>query len=182
MDLGIITEGQLNLIKEIRKFWEQQVMWMRFYIQSAVREDPDLQAVLNRLFVNSRDFYYLLLVFFGRSAAERFASFITAHMSRIVSLIDALKANDQETVNRLTVELNENANEWAAFLAQMNPYWEEMQWRQLLQSFVGQTINEVISIMAGEYEEGIRIFDNIENIAYDIADYLAKGIIFSFVP
>ena len=84
---------------------------MQFYIQSAVREDPDLQAVLNRLFVNSRDFYYLLLVFFGRSAAERFASFITAHMSRIVSLIDALKANAQETENRLTIEMNKKANQ-----------------------------------------------------------------------
>lgn len=182
MEFGIITEGQLNLIKEIRKFWEQQVMWMRFYIQSAVRDDPDMPAVLNRLFINSRDFYYLLIVFFGRSAAERFASFITAHMSRIVSLIDALKSNDQETVNRLTVELNENASDWAAFLGQMNPYWEETQWRQLLQSFVGQTINEVVAIMSGDYEEGIRIFDNIENVAYEIADYLTKGIIFSFVP
>ncbi|MGI6734061.1 MAG: hypothetical protein ACOX4J_07850 [Anaerovoracaceae bacterium] len=64
----------------------------------------------------------------------------------------------------------------------MNPYWEETQWRQLLQSFVGQTINEVVAIMSGDYEEGIRIFDNIENVAYEIADYLAKGIIFSFVP
>ncbi len=182
MDTGIITEGQLNLIKEVRKFWEQQVMWMRFYIQSAIRDDPDMPAILNRLFANSQDFYYLLIVFFGRPAAERFASFITAHMSRIVSLIDALKNNDQETVNRLTVELNQNANDWAAFLAQMNPYWEEIQWKQLLQSFVSQTVNEIVAIMAGNYEEGIRIFDNIEQVAYDIADYLAKGIVASFIP
>ena len=138
MDLGIITEGQLNLIKEIRKFWEQQVMWMRFYIQSAVREDPDLQAVLNRLFINSRDFYYLLLVFFGRPAAERFASFITVHMSRIVSLIDALKANDQETVNRLTVELNENANECSVSCSD-EPLLENAM-ETAVTEFVGQTI------------------------------------------
>ncbi len=182
MGTGIITEGQLNLIKEVRKFWEQQVMWMRFYIQSAVRDDPDMPTIIRRLFANSQDFYYLLMVFFGRSAAERFASFITAHMSRIVHLIDALKNNDQETVNRLTVELNENANDWAAFLGQMNPYWEETQWRQLLQSFVSQTVNQIVAIMAEDFEEGVRIFDNIENIAYEIADYLANGIIRSFTP
>ncbi|HZK01851.1 MAG TPA: hypothetical protein VFC96_03210 [Anaerovoracaceae bacterium] len=181
MDTGIITIGQLNLIKEIRRFWEQQVMWMRFYIQSAIRNDPDMTVVLQRLFANSQDFFYLLLVFFGRAAAERFASFITAHMSRIVALIDAMKNNDQAAINQLTVELNQNANNFAAFLGQMNPFWEERQWRQLLQSFVGQTIDEIVAIMAGQYEEGVRIFDNIENIAYEIADYLAKGIISSFI-
>ena len=180
MEFGIITEGQLNLIKEIRKFWEQQVMWMRFIFKAPygmIRYARSAQQTVYKF-----PGFLLFVDRFGRSAAERFASFITAHMSRIVSLIGALKSNDQETVNRLTVELNENASDWAAFLGQMNPYWEETQWRQLLQSFVGQTINEVVAIMSGDYEEGIRIFDNIENVAYEIADYLAKGIIFSFVP
>jgi hypothetical protein len=102
-------------------------------------------------------------------------------MANLGQLMDALMNNDQEAANRLTVALNQNAKEMAAFLDLMNPYWEEEQWRQLLYNLVSLTINQMVARLAGNYEEDLVIFDNIEENAYQIADYLANGIIHSFV-
>ena len=180
MGTDTVTSGQLNLIKELRRFWEQQVMWMRFFIISKIAGHDDLEYVTQRLFSNSRDFFYLLRVFFGDAQAERFARFLTFHMSNIGQLIDALKNNDRETADRLTVQLNQNAREMASFFAQMNPFWEEEQWTQLLYNLVTLTINQIVARLSGNYADDIITFDKNDENAYKIADYLANGIIYSF--
>jgi hypothetical protein len=174
------TFAQMNLIKGLRKFWEQQVLWMRSFIISNIEELDDLPYVTQRLFRNSEDFIYLLEVFFGREQAERFASFITVHMSRIMYLIDALKNNDQASVDRLTQELNRNADEMAGFFALMNPFWMEEQWRMYLYNLVSLTVNQIVARLADNYQEDIRIFDQIEENVYAMSDYMAQGIMYSF--
>ncbi|MGI6728311.1 MAG: hypothetical protein ACOX4P_07175 [Anaerovoracaceae bacterium] len=180
MDSDNFTFEQVNLMKEVRRFWEQQVMWMRFFIISTVEGLKDLPVVTQRLFLNPRDFYYLLRIFFGDAEANRFADFLTFHMSNLGHLLKALMNNDQEAANRFTVDLNRNAKEMASFLSQMNPYWEEERWTELLYNLVSLTINQMVARIAGNYAEDIEIFDKNEENAYKIADYLSKGIIYSF--
>lgn len=175
-----ITQGQLNLINEIRRFWEQQVMWMRFFIISTIENRPDLPQVTERLYANSRDFFYLLRVFFGDAQAQRFARFLTFHMANLGQLLYAIMNNNQEEANRITAALNQNANEMALFFSTMNPFWEEEQWRQLLFNLVRLTTDQMVAHLGGDYAESISIFDRNEENAYNIADYLAKGIIQSF--
>ena len=180
MDNQTYSSGELNLIKELRRFWSQQVQWMRHFIISSAEELDDLPMVMQRLYANSSDFFYLLRVFFGSAQAERFARFLTFHMATLGQLIQALMRKDQAEADRLTVELNRNAREMAVFLDLMSPYWEEEQWYQLLYNLVSLTINEMVARIADNYEEDIEIYDRIEENAYNIADYLANGIIYNF--
>jgi hypothetical protein len=175
-----LVSSHLNVYKELRRFWEQQVLWMRSFIISSVDELDDLVPVTERLFRNANDFLLLLQAIFGRRQSERFASFITAHMSRIRELIDAMKRGDQENIDRLTAELYENAETMASIFAMMNPFWQEEQWNLFLYNFVNLTIQQIVARLARDHEAGIRIFDEVENNIYRIADYMAEGIIFSF--
>ena len=49
-----------------------------------------------------------------------------------------------------------------------------------LYNFVNLTIQQIVARLARDHEAGIRIFDEVENNIYRIADYMAEGIIFSF--
>jgi hypothetical protein len=46
----------------------------------------------------------------------------------LMTLINAMKNNDVETVNANTKRLYQLADELATFLAQINPYWSQDTW------------------------------------------------------
>ncbi|MDD4583627.1 MAG: acetylglutamate kinase [Eubacteriales bacterium] len=174
------TYTEMNFISEIRKIWLNQAMWMRSFIVSTLENLGDTMAVTKRLFENADDFNNLLKVFFGEQVAENFAGLLSNHMSNLWQLVIAEKNKDSETADKSTVALYQNADEIAAFLAQINPYWEEEKWKSLIYEHISMTIKEIELRLEGKYEEAISVYDSIEENAYLIGDYMAKGIIETF--
>ncbi len=52
--------GQVNLMNELRKLWEQHVVWTRLFLVSAFGDLPDLEATTKRLLRNPTDFANVL--------------------------------------------------------------------------------------------------------------------------
>jgi len=177
---NVISKAQADLSDHIRMLWEQHVVWTRLTILSLVFNLPDVDLVTNRLLRNPKDFEALLKPLYGEMAAARFAELFTEHLIIAAELVKAAKAGDSNAAADAEKRWYANADEIAAFLASINPYWSEESWKTMLYDHLAMTKNEAVNMLTGKYEDGITIFDQIEKQALDMADMMTNGIVNQF--
>jgi hypothetical protein len=175
-----LTLKQLQLSNTMRRLWTEHVLWTRFFIVSTAFNLPDLQFVTNRLLQNPVDFAKVLTPFYGEEIAMEFQRLLTEHLAIAGQLVNAAKAGNNEEADRQQKLWYANAEKIAKFLASINPYWSEREWRDLLFSHLRMTEDEAIDILTGHYEKSIRDFDMIQAEALRMADVMTNGIIRQF--
>lgn len=141
---------------------------------------PDVDLVTNRLLRNPEDFEALLRPLYGERIASGFADLLTSHLVIAAELVNAAKEGDSEAAAEAEARWYENADEIAAFLGSINPYWSAQQWRNMLYDHLALTKAEAVSILTGNYEESIALFDQIERQALGMADLMTAGIVQQF--
>jgi hypothetical protein len=171
-----ISRAHLDLNNTLRLLWEQHVWWTRSFIISVAADLPDLDAVTARLLQNPRVFQAVLEPLYGPGIAAEFARLFTEHLTIAAELVQAAKAGDAARAADAERRWYINADEIARFLARINPFWSQMQWRTMLGEHLALTKDEAVAILSGNYEQSIRIFDQIELQALEMADVMTEGL------
>ena len=172
--------GQLNLMNELRKLWEQHVVWTRMFLISSLEELPDLEATTNRLLRNPFDFAKVLEIFYGKQKAETFRGLLEEHLTIAASIVSNAKQGNTKAVEQYSKLWYRNADQIAALLAGINPRWAEDDWRNLMYDHLRMLTDELMARLSGEYNKDIILFDMIEEQALAMADVMAAGIIKQF--
>ncbi|MPM01316.1 hypothetical protein SDC9_47556 [bioreactor metagenome] len=175
-----LSPKQQQLYNTLRRLWMEHVLWTRFFIVSTAFDLPDLEYVTNRLLRNPADFAYVLRPLYGSERAMRFANLLTDHLQIAGQLVNAAKAGDTGSADRLREKWYLNASEIASFLSELNPCWDVITWRELLYDHLKMTENEATYILSGEYTAGIDQYAAIQEEALIMADVMARGIIGQF--
>jgi hypothetical protein len=175
-----ISRRELELSNHLRMLWEQHIAWTRMFIISAIDNLRDLELVTNRLLRNPRDFEKALRPFYGNEIASRFDDLLTEHLVIAAELVIAAKAGDAEAAADAERRWYANADEIAHFLASINPFWSEEEWRSMLYEHLALTKTEAVSRLTGDYETNIAIYDEIEAQALGMADVMTEGIVRQF--
>ena len=175
-----ISRAEFDLNNNIRMLWEQHVFWTRLTILSMVFGLPDVDVVTKRLLRNPKDFEAALRPLYGDRIASRFADLFTRHLVIAAELVKAAKAGNSRAAADAEKRWYANADEIAAFLASINPYWSEENWKNMLYKHLAMTKSEAVSLLTKKYEESISIFDEIEKQALEMADYITYGIVRQF--
>lgn len=148
-----------------------------FFIISTAADLHDLEAVTNRLLQNPKDFAKLLQPIYGVKMAGRFQELFTQHLLIAADLVNAAKNAEVSKANDARKRWYENADEIAGFLSSVNPCWDETKWKTMLYSHLEMTEKEATLRLRGNYAADIQMFDNIENEALKMANYMYCGII-----
>ena len=90
------------------------------------------------------------------------------------------KAANMAKADELRKRWYANADEIAAFLSLINPYWNQQKWRDMMYSHLSMTEKEAALRLKKEYPKDIKMFEHIEKEALDMADYMSTGIIRKF--
>lgn len=175
-----VSKAEADLKNYLRMLWEQHVVWTRLTILSIAFGLPDVDLVTNRLLQNPRDFEAALKPLYGDKIASRFSALLTSHLVIAAQLVKAAKAGDNATVADVEKRWYANADEIAAFLASINPYWSQDNWRAVLYKHLALTKAEAVDILTKNYSDGISTFDKIEKQALEMADIMIYGIIKQF--
>jgi len=175
-----VSQRQLDIIKTIWRLWVEHVLWTRFFIVSAVFSLDDLDAVTKRLLQNPADFARVLRPFYGAMKAKEFEELFTAHLLIAADLVNAAKAGNEAEVKAQRAKWYENAEQIAAFLGGINPFWSEESWRSMLFEHLRMTENEAVQMLTGKYAESIAQYDAIQRQALMMADEMSQGIIRQF--
>ncbi|HVI41847.1 MAG TPA: hypothetical protein VM577_14450 [Anaerovoracaceae bacterium] len=176
-NVNCITYGQMNLINTLRKFWLDLPMWRRAYLISYAANFDNLDVIGNKLYNAPTDLGNVLEVFFGESIARKIEGMIREQIVIGLEILRAERTGNTEAINENTRRLYQNVDQMAAYLAQINPNWDEQTWKDLLYNYYETTILEMVTVLTGKYEEAVTLYESMENQALNIADYMAKGII-----
>lgn len=168
------------LMNTFRKLWEQHVMWTRSFIISTAADLGDLELVTQRLLRNPSDMAAVLRPFYGDNIADTFQKLFTEHLTIAGDLVNAAKAGDTAKAAELEKKWYANADDIAAFMEKINPYWSSRQWQTFLYDHLKMTKDEAVFRLSGRYAEDIKIYDSIEAEALQMADYMTRGILQQF--
>lgn len=175
-----LNYGQMNLMNGLRKLWEEHVVWTRLFIISALAGLPDLDTATKRLLRNPSDFAKVLGIYYGRQKADAFRELLEEHLKIGASIVENAKQHNEKAVEQYSKLWYGNADRIAAFLAGINPYWPEDEWKNLLHDHLRMTTDEVMARLAGEYVKDAIIFDMIQEQALAMADVMAAGMVRQF--
>lgn len=175
-----ISKAEADLTNALRMLWEQHIAWTRMTIISMIAGLPDVDLVTQRLLRNPMDFEKALKPFYGNRIASKFSDLFKSHLVIAAELVKSAKAGNKEAAANAEKRWYANANEIAAFLASINPYWSQEDWKAMLHEHLALTKSEAVDILTGNYAKGITVYDEIEKQALKMADVMAKGIVKQF--
>ena len=176
----VFTKAEVELMEHLRLLWEQHVAWTRMTIISIAESLPDVDLVTKRLLQNPIDFELALKPFYGEKLAFELAQLFIDHLVIAAELVKAAKAGDEAAAAAAEKRWYANADEIAAFLGRINPYWSEENWRMMLYEHLSLTKSEAVAMLTAKFEVGIEVYDEIELQALMMADVMAAGIIKQF--
>jgi len=168
--------GQVNMIYSTRALWRDLANWTRSYLISIFLGVGYQEAVFLRLYRIPNEFGEFFRFLFGQEIAERHINLLSQHIMILQSVIHSVLAGDQAAVNHNTARLYQNADERAAFLAEINPFWDEIQWKSLFYQYNNLTFQELTTFITQNYDLNINIFDTLLDHALKMGDYYAEGL------
>lgn len=166
----------MNTIIHATSIWKDMSIWTRAYIYSAVAGIGSQEVVFERLYRISADFANTFQLIFGNEIAERYSNLLSNQVIILREIVNGQINGNVNGVNENTVRLYQNADERAAYLAQINPFWSQNEWRNLIRTYLGMTLDESTRILARDYSSEIMIFDRLLFEAGQIADYFSLGL------
>lgn len=171
---------QVDLINEMRELWEEHIAWTRMAIISMVENLSDVDLVTKRLLRNPSDFAMVLSSLYGDKIASKFEELFKDHLVIASELVKAVKSGDDKAAEDAEKRWYDNADKLAKFLASINPYWTEDLWKDMLYKHLDQTKYQAASRIKKNYEDDIKIYDDIQNQVMKMADMMSEGIMRQF--
>jgi hypothetical protein len=175
-----MSGNMTELMNYFRLLWEQHVEWTRMAVMGIINQLPEAELILQRLLRNATDFANALAPFYGEEAAREFGRLFTEHITIAGELVQAAVAGDSNAVTDADRRWRENADQIAAFLASINPYWREDDWSAMLYEHLDLLGSNVENMIANKDAESISGYDEIEMQALEMADMMAEGIMMQF--
>jgi len=173
-----LTYEQMNLIYDIRMFWFDLIDWVRALMLSKYNDVGNEDEVYARLQQVVAEYVNNLNEFFGETpGANELQVELNAYVSLIDSLITAQKAGNTEEIDRITRQLYQNADERAASVSSINPFWDENEWRTRLYNNLRSTLEESTMFLTGDYARNLDIFSTLMDQAESSSDYFAQGLL-----
>lgn len=175
-----ISEAELKLHDQMRLLWGQHSEWTRMAIMGIVEHLPDADFISARLLRNPDDFAEALRPFYGRENAAEVARLIRDHLVIAAQLVTAAAAGNSAEAVRLEKLWYANADAWADFFNQLNPFWPANILRPMLHEHLVLVKAEAVDLINKNYAASIAAFDKNELHVLEIADFMSGGIIRQF--
>lgn len=173
--LRCLTRGQVDAIHEIRMYVYELVGWTRAYLISRYAGAGNADVLLGRLDRAVSEFGGMLAYVFGQEAADEVVQLLYTHIDLMTSMISAQIEGDTEAANEATRLLYENARETTSVLARMNPFWDETELRNAINTYIQDTIEKSTTFLIGDYDRNINIFAQLLRRADSTGNSLALG-------
>jgi hypothetical protein len=165
----------------MRSLWEDHVYWTRMAVISLTENLPDAKATVARLLENQAQIGAAIKPYYGAAASKKLGSLLRQHILIAADLVAAAKSGDKAAVAKQQARWQANADQIAAFLNSANPQnWKLGALRGMLYQHLGLTTNEVVDRLEHKWGASVRVADQINSQALEMADMLTAGIVAQF--
>jgi hypothetical protein len=166
---------------DMRKLWEDHIVWTRGFIISVAHDLPDAGPTATRLLQNQVDIGDALEPFYGAANADAVTALLTEHILIAADLLTAAKAGDGDAVAEALAAWYENGEEIAQALSALNPRnWDEDELSEMMVEHLDTTLAEALSRLGGNFAQDIADYEVVHHHILEMADFLSNGIIRQF--
>lgn len=166
---------------EMRKLWEDHIVWTRQVIISVAHDLPDADPTTQRLLANQVDIGNAFRRFYGNSVGNRLTQLLTEHIVIAAQILTAAKAGDDAGVARASAAWTVNADQIARLWADINPRsWPFAEMQAHMQEHLALTLDEAVLRLTGDFAGDIAKYDEVHDSILEMADMLSAGIIRQF--
>jgi hypothetical protein len=169
-----------TLRQDMRKLWNDHVVWTRDYVIAAVGDQPDQQAAAARLMKNQEDLGTAIAVYYGKPAGDKLTGLLKEHIAIAVDLIKFAKAGDKAAQQQADAKWHRNGEDIADFLSKANPNWPRAALVDAMNMHLSTTTDEVVARLTKNWDADVRAFDAVYAHILKMSDTLADGIIKQF--
>ena len=166
---------------QMRKLWEDHIVWTRQFIVSFVADLPDTNTAAGRLLANQDDIGDAIKPFYGDDAGEALSALLRDHILIAADILTAAKEDDSAGVEEANARWHDNANEIADLLAAANPNrWSQDEMREMMAEHLEWTLAEAVARLNADWDADVAAYDRIHTDILHMADMLSIGIIKQF--
>jgi hypothetical protein len=166
---------------QMRKLWEDHIVWTRQFIVSSVADLPDTNTAAGRLLANQDHIGDAIKPYYGDEAGEALSGLLRDHILIAADILNAAKSGDSAGVGEANARWHDNANEIADFLAAANPTnWAQDEMREMMAEHLEWTLAEAVARLNAEWDDDVAAYDRIHRDILHMADMLSIGIIKQF--
>jgi hypothetical protein len=178
-----LTQEQMNIIINSQRLWLELAFTIRNLMMAVIRDPERTQSAANRLYnIVETNFYNYLRLFYGPDVAQQLVNYLSNFITYMWRLFEGISTNNTEEMNSNVVKLYENADQVSSYLASINLYWNEQQWKDFLYQSIRVTIDEAMALASKDFEKEYQIFNRLSDLATLMGDYTARGIIARSAP
>jgi hypothetical protein len=169
-----------ELRTDMRKLWEDHVVWTRNVILCIIDDLPGADQAVNRLLKNQDDIGNAIKPVYGDEAGKRLTALLRTHITQAADLLKAAKKSDQPEFDRLNKLWFQNADEISAFLSDANPHWKLADMKKMMHDHLTLTLEEAVARQKKDYAADVIAYDKVHDEILAMADMLSDGIIQQF--
>jgi hypothetical protein len=176
-----ITHAELTLRRDMRRLWEDHIVWTRLAIISLTTGSPDTEATVGRLLRNQTDIGNAVKPFYGKAAGNKLTAELRRHILIAADLIAAAKAGDAGKLADAQNRWRQNGDDIAALLNSVNPrFWKLPALKAELRMHLKLTTEEAVARLNGSWTADVAAYDEIHHHALHVADLLSTGLVKQF--
>ena len=165
---------------DMRKLWEDHIVWTRMVIVGIVAGSADTNAALTRLLDNQTDIGNAIKPFFGDAAGTQLTGLLRQHILIAGQLLTAAKNGDSAAFATAKTNWYANAHDIAGFLAGANTAWPLAELDAAMKMHLDQTLAEAVARLSGDWTGDVAAYDAVHLHILHMADILSDGIIAKF--
>lgn len=172
-----LTYDQLNIMITVQKLWIRFAMWIRTYLRALIYDTRNLNLNTNMINSLPSEVYNLFSIFFGTEIAENMKNLFFQFFQVMMQVAEAMKYGDQISTDARIIKWYQVADEISSYLARINVYWDENQWKYLIYEYIKLKTGEINAIIQGDDEAERELYDLVENVNFLMSNYMARGMI-----
>ncbi|MBI4337798.1 MAG: hypothetical protein HY683_08245 [Chloroflexi bacterium] len=178
---ALSSPAAVDLRVDMRKLWEDHVIWTRMYIVSVAADLPDKDLTARRLLQNQEDIGNAIKPYYGNEAGAQLTALLKEHILGAARLLDAAKAGDAAKADSAIARWYDNGDDIAAFLSTTNPtYWPPAPMQAQMKVHLDLTLVEATDRLKGDYGGDIQAYDQVHAHILVLSDALTTGIVNQF--
>lgn len=175
------TPKQILLRNDMRRLWEDHIIWTRLFIVSFAAGLPDTDATAGRLLRNQDDIGGAVATYYGAAAGAKLTDLLKEHIVVAVNVLRAAKAGNAADFDTANAKWYANMDEISGFLSSANPeHWPLASVKPLMRVHLDLTLEEASARLKGDRQADITAYDKIHAHILEMADTLTNGIVKHF--
>ncbi|HYE68235.1 MAG TPA: hypothetical protein VEA58_06450 [Anaerovoracaceae bacterium] len=175
-DIPCITNTQMNTIYNMRMFWFELTAWIRALFVVIFEDIGAQENVLSRMNTVIYNYQKTLSTFLGEQPTEEYINLVITYIELFIALFNAQKEGNTEAIDQYTKSIYQNISQQAAFLASVNPYFEQNLWSNMLTNFTRYTLDSATSYLAGDISTSLDNFDRLLDLSLELGDVFAYSL------